>query len=394
MLRSLLIFLAAVLLMAGCASSPQTPKAMEPPPAPQYTLSEGFNAQNTNALDVGQKREWSAMKRRFIRLGDHPGTFGEYAGPIAIDGKVYVGNADGRFLCLDRESGKVLWEVAFKGGIYGTPAYDGGLLYIADDHGEVAAIDLTGKKVWSFKHISPVISSMIAEVGVLYLVSADQQLFALEAASGTPIWQFARKPGKGNHIWRSQKIALEGETLYAGFNDGYLLALDARAGAVKWRARVSDEELILDITAGPTIGEESVFAASENGVVAAYSKATGVELWRAPGGAVNGFALGEGKLYLSRLSGEVSCLDAATGSLLWSTSVLEGAIGGNPVLAGEEVIVAMSQGSVWGLDASTGKVRRSSHIGSGAQAPLWVDERGMVIHSQAGAINFVDFRAP
>ncbi|PLX42156.1 MAG: hypothetical protein C0609_09985 [Deltaproteobacteria bacterium] len=394
MLRAVSLLFVTSLLISGCASTPAGKMSAEVQPNPEVTISEGVNSLNTNRVAAKSVGEWGAMKRRFIRVGDHPDPFGEYAGPIVIEGKVYVGNSDGRFLALERESGKVIWEVNFKGGIYATPAYYGGLLYISDDTGEVAAIDLLGKKAWSFKHSAPVVSSMIAEGGVLYLVGADQQLFALESASGSPVWQFSRKPGKGNHIWRSQKIALEGDTIYAGFNDGYLLALDARAGAVKWRARVSEEELILDITAGPVIGDDAVYVASENGVVAAYSKSDGEELWHAAGGAANGFALGGGYLYFSKLTGEVEALDAATGELKWRTMVNEGAVGGTPTLAGEEVIVAMSRGSVWGLDAATGKVRRSSHIGSGAAAPIWVDEGGMVIHSHAGAVNFVDFRAP
>ena len=125
--------------------------------------------------------------------------------------------------------------------------------------------------------------------GVMYLPHPGDIVQALEAKTGTVIWEYRRRPsgdarGGGG---LNRNLALYQDKVFVGTSDAHLVALDARTGRLVWDVAVADPRQGYRYTSGPIAGDGRVFASlscSGNGparcFVAAHDAATGKELWR------------------------------------------------------------------------------------------------------------------
>ncbi len=110
--------------------------------------------------------------------------------------------------------------------------------------------------------------------------------------------------------------ASDGNWVYAGSRSGDFYALDAHSGKVRWRRSLDGP-----VGAAPLIGsaEGVVFVGTESGTMHALELATGKERWSyATKGAIQTVpAYGEGLLFFSSGEERVYALDAATGRRKW-----------------------------------------------------------------------------
>lgn len=74
------------------------------------------------------------------------------ARPVLTGGKVLVGTNDGQLICLDRETGAIIWEQQFENWLQLTPAVGQELVYLACDDQRLHLVELeTGGKVDSLE---------------------------------------------------------------------------------------------------------------------------------------------------------------------------------------------------------------------------------------------------
>src|SRR5262245_27871529 len=65
--------------------------------------------------------------------------------------RIYTGNADGKFFCLNRDTGNVIWTFDTDGQITAAPNFDGDNVLIASQDSVLYCLDKDGKKVWDFR---------------------------------------------------------------------------------------------------------------------------------------------------------------------------------------------------------------------------------------------------
>jgi alcohol dehydrogenase (cytochrome c) len=113
--------------------------------------------------------------------------------------------------------------------------------------------------------------------GVMYLQLPGNTLQALDAATGTVIWEHKR-PASAS---RAKAIAIYEDMVYSTTPDGFIVALDARTGEVRWETKSSGR-----LTAGTMIVEGKVLSGRacaprrEDCYIAAHDAKTGKEVWR------------------------------------------------------------------------------------------------------------------
>ena len=72
--------------------------------------------------------------------------------PCVVDGKVFFGNNDGRFMALDAATGKTVWEARADERIISNPAFfDGKVYFASDDMFAYACNAADGKLAWKTK---------------------------------------------------------------------------------------------------------------------------------------------------------------------------------------------------------------------------------------------------
>jgi glucose dehydrogenase len=162
----------------------------------------------------------------------------------------------------------------------------------------------------------------LAAGGALY-VTGPNQVIALEALTGAPIWRYARLPGAGltgdAKLGTNRGVAILRDKVFFVTDDARLLALDRATGKLLWETPMaSDEGQSYGGTMAPLIVDDLVIAgvsgADEGirGFVAAFHPDTGALAWRhwtVPEMPVTG----GGSTWLT------GSYDASSGTLYWAT---------------------------------------------------------------------------
>ena len=147
-----------------------------------------------------------------------------------------------------------------------------------------------------------------------------------------------------------------------------------------WKDRVGHGAGVSGVRMEPTVVDGVLYAASTDGVVAAYDANTGKNLWKQKSRTHGWFGWGDKKrkdafyaggpavagdlLAIGTLDGHVYGLSSKDGSQRW-VATLPSEVIDSPVIGGGLVIVRTQDGRVYGLDSSTGDRR-------------WVNDQGSV----------------
>jgi len=139
--------------------------------------------------------------------------------------------------------------------------------------------------------------------------------------------------GLGNYPASKSSPAVDVDRVYVGVDDGELIALDRRSGAIAWHFRTHRYQVELATTDPIHLGIHGSPALDENNV------------------------------YIGDYSGYLYALDKVSGELRWE-SLLGGSIGASPVVLGRFVFMAVEypepDGKIFVIDAETGAVAWST----------------------------------
>ncbi|MDX1382085.1 MAG: PQQ-binding-like beta-propeller repeat protein, partial [Thermoanaerobaculia bacterium] len=149
--------------------------------------------------------------------------------------------------------------------------------------------------VWVYQMRDPgrpglVEATPLVDDGVMYFVEPPNNVTALDARTGTPIWHFDHElPEDIKTIGfppTNRGVALLDDKVFVGTVDAKLFALDAGSGAVRWSAEVGDNDLGHAVTMAPLAVDGKVIVgisggeAGIRGYVDAYDADTGERAWR------------------------------------------------------------------------------------------------------------------
>jgi alcohol dehydrogenase (cytochrome c) len=126
--------------------------------------------------------------------------------------------------------------------------------------------------------------------GLMYVTAGPTMVQALDLRSGKSIWEWTRPIGQSvlnlGFPRVNRGVAVLDSTVYVGTLDGYLVALDAKAGVERWSVHVGENPLGHSITAAPLVVDNKVIVgvsggeAGIRGFLDAYDAKSGKQLWR------------------------------------------------------------------------------------------------------------------
>jgi outer membrane protein assembly factor BamB len=233
----------------------------------------------------------------------------------------------------------------------GDPIVQGGVAYISDaPDGTVQAIDATtGAVMWTQN-----------------ACNSGEETSDPAFASGR-VWVGLNDPGvagissSGGHIscieardYFSAPPSTAQGTVYAGGQDGVLLAINAATGAIRWSHTFADARAV----ASPTLSTDDHYL----------------------------FVTGNGTRE------NVTKLDAATGAVIWSRSLETSANCGEPALAVSGTVVYVGGCGLEALNASSGAIIWHAS-GFGSYVPTPAIAGGLVVATRYGAGGVVDIAA-
>ncbi len=239
------------------------------------------------ALGDTLQQAWS------VSIGSGSSNTGRLAAePVVAGGRVYTIDTQARVRAFSTENGGLVWERQVRGEnspreslFGGGVSFDGGRIYATNGAGDAAALDAaTGNIVWMVKPGGPLRGAPTIANDNVYVVSQDNQLYALNTADGETRWT-----GTGSFelagVFGAASPAFAQSTVVAGFSSGELTAYRYENGQVVWQdalARTGVSTIvgtISDIDADPVIDQGRVFAVGQGGRMVALELVTGQRIW-------------------------------------------------------------------------------------------------------------------
>jgi len=215
-----------------------------------------------------------------------------YYSPAVADGVVYwpyqtrFGKASrGLLAALDTKTGEPIWESPMTGATMsdGTPAVVDGKVFVGNETADrVIAYDAaTGEQLWTATaRLGGWQDAAPTAVDGKVFIGSNNGVIARDAATGTDLWTY-RSPDPSYipvNATPSAPAVVDG-TLYMGFPDGRVTALDVETGEVVWSVRLPGKPYLGGVLSPPAVSGDTVFVGSNGGRLYALDRATGAEQW-------------------------------------------------------------------------------------------------------------------
>jgi outer membrane protein assembly factor BamB len=330
------------------------------------------------------------------------------AGPVIGGGKVYVMDVHADVHAFDLKSGAPLWTHAigdkrnpaslFGGGV----SYDNGKVYATNGVGDAAALDASnGSQLWKVRLSGPLRGAPSIGYDAIYVMSQDNQLFALKQSSGETLWT-ASGSLENAAVFGAGAPAIGQGTVVAGFSSGELFAYRYENGRSVWQDSLSRTSIttsvasLVDIDASPVVDQGRVYAIGEGGRMVAMDILTGQRLWELNiAGVDTPWVAGEW-VFVVTDDAKLLCIARNSGKVRWITQLphyknekdRKNPIGwAGPVIAGGRLILTSTTGDILNVAVADGKIGTGVKLGGGAiyQAPVVADGT-LVILTDAGRL--------
>lgn len=298
--------------------------------------------------------------------------------PIVVDGRIFTVDTSSTMTAFDTKTGKRLWKIDIAPNtedddpvIAGGIAFSQGRLYVTSGFSDLLVVDpASGKIIWRKPLPAPSRAAPTIQDGRLFVVTLDNQLLAFSIEDGTLLWQFSGLAETAGLVGAASP-ATSRDVVIPAFSSGEIFALRIENGAVAWSDNLSSSRKLgnlaslSDIRGLPVLDKGVVFAISYGGRMVAIDERTGTRIWqREIGGTETPWVAGNHVFVISS-NNELVGIGRDNGVIHWVTPLpkfedekkkKDPIQWTGPILGGNRLIAASSEGKVIDVDPATGKV--------------------------------------
>ncbi len=372
---------------------------------PDYAQPGGNAAKTVGHLALADtpSRVWTtsiAGSSKRVRLA---------AAPVVANGRLYVTDTDAEVYAIDAATGARVWSTSlgvkgdgatsvFGGGV----SVDGARVYATTGYGEVAAINAAdGSVIWKVRPAGPLRGAPTLAFNAVFVMTQDNQLISLDSADGAMLWNETASVGQTGVFGVGAPAAGQG-TVVAGFSSGELVAYRYENGRNLWsdalaRTSISTSVSSLsDIDADPIIDRSRVYALGQGGRMAAYELVTGQRIWELNVAGISTPAIAGEWIFTLTVDARLLCIARASGKVRWVAQMQrfkdekdkKGPINWTgPMLAGNRLIVASTEGDVMSVSPSDGTVSSLFELNSAVSLPPVVANSMLYILDDGGQLS-------
>jgi len=312
----------------------------------------------------------------------------ECATGALIGSKLVLGSRGGSVVGVDVGSGAVTWSTPISGGVDGDARFDKerGQVYVGSDDGYLYAIDpVKGAIRWASKFKGAIDRGPDIGSAGLFVATAADRVFAVDPSDGKTRWQYERDTPEGFTIHGNAVPRQHGPMVYAGFSDGYLVALQADTGDLLWsRSLAAASEQFVDVDASPIVHGDKLFAASFSGGVYALRPKDGEVLWHLLMDGTSALTLGAANLYAVSSRDGLAAV-SLQGNILWRQGLPDAGDLTVPVEVGPYLVFSGSRQGLFIVERSTGKLLQVFDPARGMCAAPTVDREGKALYVLANS---------
>jgi outer membrane protein assembly factor BamB len=263
-----------------------------------------------------------------------------FAAPaFGADGSIVVGDY-AQILYGLNSSGVEQWQFpATNAHFVGSALVLQDMILAPASDGYLYALSLTGTQKWKFKTSHSLWAQPSSDGELIFEPGYDHFLYALKPADGSLAW----KTDLDSPMVSAAVLGSDG-TLYVTTMIGEVIALNSKDGSVKWRTQTEGS-----LWSSPVLGETALYVGNSSGTktgkVLAISLADGNILWSQDAGSpiIGGGVLIPDMVVFATEGGSVTAWSQKDGIQGWTQSI-GGKLYTTPVIAGDHLIVAVTQG--------------------------------------------------
>jgi len=271
---------------------------------------------------VNVKRVWKANiggDAEFLRVALQP----------AGDGtRIYAASIDGNVVALNPANGKEQWRTKLDMELSAGPGVGESLVVVVGSDGYIIALDAdTGAERWRANMTGESLARPVIKDNVVIALTIDNRLRALSAFDGSERWIFEQSTPLLT-MRGSATPAVIGSTVFAGFDNGRLAAMNISSGDVVWEALLappsgrSDLERLSDVDGLISVVGQDLYAAGYQGNIVAMASESGQVLWTREMSSFEGVSADWNNVYTVTEEGELVALSRSSGDEAWRQDAL------------------------------------------------------------------------
>jgi outer membrane protein assembly factor BamB len=346
-------------------------------------LAGPAHAPGNIAGSTGLTRAWTA------KIGA-PGGYRQplTSSPLLAQNMVFTMDSDGAVAAFAVDTGNRVWRTITRpkhvsaqplgGGI----GFDSGVIYASTGYAEVLAIDAaSGVIKWRQPLDFPARSAPTIAGGIVALVTQNDLLLTFDSVSGAPGWRFTGKvTDAATSVAAAGAPAFDSGILVAGFASGTLAALDAASGTPVWEQSMASPYGqaspldFSDVVAPPVIAGGVVYAVSLGQTALAIDLHSGAKVWERSVSGTQAVYLAGGFAYLLDVDQQLAAIHADDGLVCWSLQLpnfrnMKTQKGprsfSGPMMIDGQLAFTTSRGELATVDPAAGRLGQISKLADG-----------------------------
>jgi len=338
------------------------------PPAPLTDIEAAVALEQNWKLDTRADSNTAAYRLR----------------PLIIGNRAYTIDTSGMVVCVDIATGRKLWKYATDLSALSGLGGNENLVIATSGDGDIAAFQIVEKglePVWETRVSSEVRATPVVNDDQVLVRSVDGKLQSLAASDGSQQWVVSRRVPVLSLTGNSEPL-VDAKLVYAGFDDGKLIAFDRRNGKTRWETTISipsgrtEVERLVDLDGQFVMRDGIIYVSSFQGRLAAVVAVNGDLLWARDFSSFQPMAIDDNAIYLSADNSDLWSIDRRTGSAFWKQDVLHARKITAPSIIDDKLVVADLSGYLHWFDTADGKLVgriRATSARNYVQPLIWQD---------------------
>jgi outer membrane protein assembly factor BamB len=191
--------------------------------------------------------------------------------------------------------------------------------------------------LWKFKTAGPIKSSPVIDDGLVFVGSADANIYAIDLENGSRAWVYKTSDA----VEATPCVA--GGSVFVGSADGFLYALDVKTGSLKWKYQTGGEILgAANWTHSPRERNDTAPASPKDETLS-----RGQDIW----------------ILVGSYDNKLHCVDSATGKAVW-TYETESFVNGAPAVSQGVAVFGGCDARIHVVALADGNMRAQIDTGS------------------------------
>ena len=255
--------------------------------------------------------------------------------PVIINDKLFILDNNAKLSLIDLNSNKKIWQKQiFKKDIfefYNNPklAGDNSKLYAHISTNEIKAIDINyANIIWSKKLSSLIISKPVISDNLLYLLSDDNKLYAINTQNGKILWVHKTISNPTTISGAADPVIFK-DYIIISYSSGEVFALNKKNGQEIWSDKLNSKNFnnsnyyLNDIDATPIIIKDKLYIIGNGGLMKAININSGKIIWHREISSINDFHINKNYIYLIDNNAKLISLSLSDAKIKWIKNLKE-----------------------------------------------------------------------